>query len=132
MTNATVHFIDKSTEFTSRIAVFADTMMALMAASIESQIKTSGRVPFKKGALRSSIKSSKVSVGKYQVTAGTGTTAAAYAAAQEAGTTRGHVMQNYTTPGTGAGWFQDGVDTVKQRTAEYAQTAQNAAGIGSL
>lgn len=138
MINATVHFDDTSKEFTSRVAVFADTMMALMAAGIESRIKVSGKVPFlphstkyaQRGALRTSVRSQKLMVGKYIVTAGTGGPAASYAAAQEAGMTRGRPMKNYSTPGTGPHWFRDAINNVKDRSPEYAQTALRAAGIG--
>lgn len=140
MSGATITFNNKSTEFISRVAVFSDTMMGLMATAMETQMKTSGKVPFltkstknaQRGALRQSIRSTKLAVGKYAVTAGTGSPAAAYAAAQEAGTTRGFPMRNYSTSGTGPGWFKDAIDTVKSRSSEYAVTASNASGLGSI
>ena len=137
MINATVKFEDESTEFLSRVAVFGDTLMGLMAASIQNKIITSGKVPFlpkstkyaQRGALRASIRSSKMSVGMYKVTAGENSPAAAYAAAQEAGIVNGHVIKNYSTPGTGPHWFKDGVDEIIERSSEYIQTAKERAGI---
>ena len=132
MMQTTIKFDDNSKEVVSRIAVFSDTLMALMAANIEIQAKTGGRTPFLHGALRSSIRSQKVSVANYKVTAGTGSSAAAYAAAQEAGTTRGFPMRNYTTPGTGAGWFKGAISTVLERSVEYIETAKNTSGLGVI
>jgi len=140
MIRSTVRFVNTNTEFTSRVAVMTDIMMALMAVAIESKIKTSGKVPLlpkstkyaQRGALRASIRHTKLMVGRYAVTAGTGSPAAAYAAAQEAGVTRGHVMRHYSTPGTGPHWFEDAIDEIKGRAPEYANAAQRAAGIGGI
>lgn len=138
MMRATIKFDDSSKEFISRVAVFTDTMMALMAADIHNKIITKGRVPFlphstkwaQRGALRSSIRHIKLAVGHYAVTAGTGSPAAAYAAAQEAGMIKGSPIKNYSTPGTGAHWFRDAIDEVKSNASEYAGQAAKAAGIG--
>jgi len=137
MIKTTVKITDHTTEFKARTAIFTDTMMALMSASIENKIKTGGEVPFlpkstkwaQRGALRTSIRSQKVSVGNYKVTAGENSPAGDYAAAQEAGVTRGHPIKNYSTPGTGPHWFQHAIDIVKKRSSEYAQTAKKAAGL---
>jgi hypothetical protein len=112
--------------------------MGLMAAGIENKIKTGGEVPLlpkstkyaQRGALRASIRHMKLADGKYAVTAGTGSPAAAYAAAQEAGITRGHTIKNYSTPGTGAHWFRHAIDEIKGRANEYAEIAKTSAGLG--
>lgn len=138
MMHATVQFDNQSEAFVGKVAIFADTMMALMATAIQSQIITSGKVPFlpvstkhaQRGALRSSIRSRKSAVGSYVVTAGENSPAGSYAAAQEAGITNGHQIKNYSTPGTGPHFMQDAVDTIKERAGEYAQQAQEAADIG--
>ena len=140
MIRTTVKFNDNSMEFKARTAVFADSMMGLMAAGIENKMKTGGEVPFlpkstryaQRGALRTSIRSRKLSVGKYVVTAGENSPAGAYAAAQEAGQSRGHVFKNYSTPGTGPHWFVHAVDAIKGRASEYAQTAKRLAGLEQL
>jgi len=133
-------FIDHTDAFMVKNAVFTDLMMGLMAAALEAKIKTSGEVPLlpkstkyaQRGALRASIRHTRLSLGKYAVTAGTGGPAAAYAAAQEAGTTRGHPMIHYSTPGTGPHWFQHGIDNIKGRSEEFAKAAQQAVGLGSI
>ena len=135
-----ITFTNESTEFTARIAVFGDRLMALMAANIQNQMITSNKIPFlpkstkwaQRGALRQSIKSQKVSVGKYKVTAGENSPAGAYAAAQEEGITHGHPIKNYSTPGTGAHWFRDSIETVKERSPEYIKQAQQMAGLEGI
>lgn len=137
MIKATVEFKDESTEVIARMAVFGDTLMGLLAATINNKIVTSGKVPLlpkstkwaQRGALRASIRSRKVSVGRYVVTAGENSPASAYAAAQEAGITRGHPIKNYSTPGTGPHWFRDGVDSGIEQAGELIQTAKDRAGL---
>lgn len=140
MSTVNVKFVDKRTEFIAKTALFTDTLMALMATNIQAKMITSGKVPFlpkstkwaQRGALRQSIRSQKISVGNYIVTAGTGSPAAAYAAAQEAGMTRGHPMTKYSTPGTGAHFFRDAIDDTLEIAPDLIQTAKNASGLGDI
>lgn len=137
MSSASVKFTDNSAEFKAKNQAFTDMVMGLMAANIETQIKTSGNTPFltkstrwaQRGALRASARFTKLGTGKYRVTVGTGSVAEAYAAAQEAGTTRGFTMKNYSTPGTGPHYFRKSIDTVMGREAEYIETARSAVGL---
>jgi hypothetical protein len=139
MIKTNVHFTDHSIAFKAKTAIFADTMIALMATAIEAKIKTAGEVPFlpkstkyaQRGALRTSVRSRKIALGRYVVTVGENSPAGAYAAAQEAGQARGHVFKNYSTPGTGPHFMQHAIDTIKERGSQYAQTAKDAAGLGS-
>jgi hypothetical protein len=132
-----VQFNDNSQAFTAKTAVFSDALMALMSAGIENKMKTSGEVPLlpkstkwaQRGALRASIRHKKLAVGHYEVTVGDGSVAADYAAAQEAGVTRGHQIKKYSTAGTGAHFFQHAIDNVKGRTSEYITAARDAAGL---
>jgi len=138
MSQAIVKFTSNKIEFISKVAVFTDTLMGLMSAGIQARIITSGQVPFlpkstkwaQRGALRSSIRSVRLSVGHYAVTAGTGSPAAAYAAAQEAGMTRGHPMKNYSTAGTGPHWFEEAIDTTILNSDQYVDAAKRIAGLG--
>lgn len=127
MIKATVKFTDKSKEIASRSAVMSDLMMGLMASGIEIQLKTSGKTPFQHGGLRSHARAVKIAAGHYEVTDDQ-----EYAAAQEAGTVRGHAITHYTTPGTGKGFFRDAIETVKARGDDYARTAASAAGLRSF
>jgi hypothetical protein len=125
MIKTSVLFNDLNKEFVSRHAVFSDMMLGLMAAAIETRIKTGGITPFKKGGLRGSVRHRKVGVAEFEVTADK-----EYAAAQEVGTTRGHNIKNYTTGGTNKGWFQEAIDTTKKNEKHYAEVAQKSTGIG--
>ena len=140
MSTVSVQFVDRRTEFIAKTAVFSDALMGLMATGIQARIITSGKVPFlpkstkwaQRGALRQSIRSQKLAVGSYIVTAGVGSPASAYAAAQEAGQTRGHPIRNYSTPGTGAHWFEEAIDTVILNADQYIEAAKSAAGLDEI
>lgn len=131
---------DRSSEFLVKNARFGDALMGLMAAGIDAKIKTSGEVPFlpkstkwaQRGALRASVRHNKISMGHYEVSVGENSPAEAYAAAQEAGVTRGHPIRNYSTPGTGAHFTQHAIEDVVQRRPEYVKAAQEAAGLVGL
>lgn len=131
-------YIDHTEGFLIKTTALRDRLPGLMAAKIESTIKTSGEVPLlqksthnaQRGALRSSIRSQRLSEGKWSVTAGKGSPASAYAAAQEAGTTRGHTIKNYSTPGTGPHFFQHGIDKVTGEMTSYVRQAAKAVGLG--
>ena len=131
---------DNSAELKEKVAVFADALMGLMAAGIDSRMKTGGEVPFlpkstkwaQRGALRSSIRHNKLAPGRYEVTVGQNSPAEAYAGVQEAGEARGRTFKNYSTPGTGAHFFQHAVDATKEKAIEYIRAAQDAAGMRGL
>jgi hypothetical protein len=128
MIKTSVVFNDIADGFAAKHAVFSDMLLGLMAAAIETRIKTGGITPFKTGGLRSSVRHRKVGVAAYEVTADK-----EYAAAQEAGTTRGHEIKNYTTPDTNKGWFQDAIDTVRRDEKHYVEVSQKSTGIrGSI
>lgn len=120
-------FTDHHREVLSRSTAMTDMMMGLMAAGIEIQLKTSGNTPFKHGGLRSHARHIKIRHAEYEVSDDQ-----EYAAAQEAGTVRGHPIRNYTTGGTGKGFFKRSIETVKARGEEYAFTAARAHGLGEV
>lgn len=120
-------FTDKTREVATMIEIQTDIMMGLMAAGIERRIKTSGKTPFLHGGLRSSVHSIKRGMKTYEVVADKN-----YAAAQEAGTVRGHRIVKYTTSGTGKGWFREAIEFTKLRSKEYAKTAAEAAGLRQI
>lgn len=117
------HFTSNVLEVKQKSRQTVDLMMGLMAADIEASIKTSGDTPFLHGGLRAHAKHIKNGVGEYTVIDDQ-----EYAAAQEAGVTRGHQMKNYSTEGTGSHFMQKAIDKIKERQAEYAETAINATG----
>lgn len=71
--------------------------------------------PKREGPLRQSTL--KVVTGNQFVQRGTMTWLKEYAAAQEAGTTRGHEIKNYTTPGTGKNYALRGVQKASLNVA---------------
>lgn len=128
MIKTSVIFNDVADSFATKHGVFSDMMLGLMAAAIETRIKTGGITPFKKGGLRSSVRHRKVGVAHFEVTADK-----EYAAAQEVGTTRGHAISKYTTAGTNKGWFQEAIDTVRKDEKHYVDVSQKSTGIkGSI
>ena len=125
MIKTSVIFNDVADGFAQKHGVFSEMMLGLMAAAIETRIKTGGITPFKKGGLRGSVRHRKVGVAHYEVTADK-----EYAAAQEAGQTHGHTMTKFTTPGTGPGWFQEAIDDTKKNEKHYVEVSQKSTGIG--
>lgn len=124
-------FTNDQPEVLGKINQATDLMMGLMAAGIETQIKTSGNTPIDKGNLRSSARSVKVGDNHYEVQ-----DSANYAAPQEVGhrtTKSGEVVEFKNHPrGGGAGYFQKAIDTTMEREQEYAQTASKAVGLETL
>lgn len=135
--NSYAEYTDLSDAFLVKIGVFADLLPNLMAARIEAKLKTGGEVPFlpvstkwaQRGALRTSIRSQKMGFAMAVVTVGENSPAGAYAAAQEAGVTRGYPIKKYSTPGTGPHFFQHAIESVEEDLSVYAIQAANAAGI---
>lgn len=135
-----VTFDDHTNEVSGKISNFADMLIGLMAADIDAKMKIKGEVPLlpkstkwaQRGALRASIRHQKLDRGKYVVSVGENSPASAYAAAQEAGETRGHPIRHYSTPGTGAHFFQHAIDDTKSRTEEFIATAKRANGLGEI
>lgn len=120
-----VKFDNKTKEFIAKNAVANDMAMAAMAQDIEIIIKTGGKTPFRKGKLRGDTYHEKKAVAKYRVNV-----PVEYAAVQEAGHRSGAAdFKNYTTPGTGKGFFKDAVEKTIRKTDNYIKQAKSAVGI---
>ena len=103
----------------ARNAMAMDMGLAHMAQDIEIGIKTGGRTPFQKGALRGETYHRKKAVLKYEVVA-----PVEYAEVQEKGIRSGsRAFTNYTTAGTGKGWFRGAVDKVTKTADNYFRSA---------
>jgi hypothetical protein len=117
-------------EFNRKHNAFKDNLMGNMALDIEVGIKTNGRTPVKTGDMKAETRHFRTESGGFRVE-----TEKEYAAAQEAGqrlTGPGAPtgpFQNYTTAGTGAGWFQDAIDNVWRNKDNYIEVAARAAGL---
>lgn len=120
-----VRFDNKTKEFVARNAVAIDAAMAFMAQDIEIIIKTGGLTPFRKGKLRGDTYHEKKGIGKYRVNV-----PVEYAAVQEKGYRTGAApFRNYTTAGTGKGFFKNAVDKTLQKRESYLKKAKEVAGI---
>lgn len=116
---------DDRTRTIARNAMAMDMALAHMAQDIEIGIKTSGRTPFKDGALRGQTYHQKRSVLKYQVIS-----PVEYASVQEAGVRSGsRQFSNYTTAGTGKGFFKSAVASVVRGGDNYFRRAVGSVGL---
>lgn len=99
-----------------------DMIQGHMALDIERYIKISAGTPVDTGAMKASArhyrsdKGVRVEVNKE------------YAAYQERGKRLdgSHVVRNYTTGGTGAGWFQKSIEAITRNRLSYIQEARKA------
>lgn len=120
-----VRFNNKTKEFIARNAVAVDAAIAFMAQDIEIIIKTGGQTPFRKGKLRGDTYHEKIAVQKYRVNV-----PVEYAAVQEKGYRTGAApFKNYTTAGSGKGFFKDAVTKVSKKSDTYFKQAKDVAGI---
>lgn len=120
-------FTSNRTQFKSKNREFMDLMVGRMAMDIERLIKTGGKIPRKYGELQSSVRHEPLKSGNF--TTGYRVKADAdHAAVQEAGKRRGaREFKNYTTPGTGKGWFKGAIITVASKKDQYIQQAKRSA-----
>jgi len=121
-------FIANRAVFNSKNREFKEMATAHMAQDIEILIKT-GRTPVKTGNLKSLVKHRRMTNG-YRVESN-----AEYSAVQEAGIRKTgpgaptKPFKNYTTPGTGKGWFKFAIDKVESRKESYIKQASRSAKI---
>ena len=115
--------------FDSKHAQFMDMLLAHVALDIETLIKI-GSIPVKTGALKASVRSFRAGDGAtpntYRVEVGK-----EYAAYQERGRREdgSHVVRNYTTPGTGAGWFLAAIQNELRNAPQIVNEVAKAVGL---
>jgi hypothetical protein len=80
-------------------------------------------VPLDQGVLQKSGEVEKKDDMQFTVWFGKTGDASDYAAAQEAGFTRGHPIKNYSTPGTGAHFLQRAGDRIAKIAIQYLKQA---------
>lgn len=133
-------FTSNRSQFNAKNRDFKEMATAHMAQDIEILAKSN--VPMKKGNLQSSIKHRRITNG-FRVEANS-----PYAAAQEVGRMTVHTsrvvtpdggksfftlkpgvyhFKNYTTPGTGKGWFKKAILRVESRKDNYIRQASRSA-----
>lgn len=119
-------FSSDRTAFNKKHATFLDVLMSHMAMDIEILIKTTTGTPVKTGDMKAETRHFRTRSGSFRVESDK-----EYAAYQEAGRRKDgtHIAKNYTTAGTGAGWFQKAIDIVLKNQISYVQVARRAAGF---
>lgn len=118
-----IKYTSNRSDFKHKYEDFVGTIMPRMAMDIDRTIKTSGKIPRKDNLLADSVKHSRVTSRQYIVTAGSDQVR--YAAVQEAGIRRGtREFKNYTTAGTGKGWFKGAVEGVTGKLESYIEEAK--------
>jgi hypothetical protein len=118
---AQAKLIKERAEFEHKNREFKEIALASMAQDIEIHIKT-GRTPVKTGNLKQLVHHSRTTTG-YKVESN-----ADYSAVQELGKRSGaREFKNYTTAGTGKGWFKAAIDAVEKNRLSYIEKAKRGA-----
>ena len=122
---ARYRFKSDRSRFLRKNAALVDMIAMHMGQDIEIQVKTGGRTPFNKGPLRDMTTHRKVAKGHVRAEV-----PVEYAAVQEKGQRRGAGrFVQYTTPGTGPGFFKRAIESVLARLNGYVEEAARAAGL---
>lgn len=118
-------FTDKRPQMLTKHGRATDMALAMMAQDIEVIIKAGGRTPVKSGQMKSQVRHRKMGVLNYRVESN-----AEYSAVQELGRRAGaRAFTNYTTPGTGRGWFADAINKTLARKYDYIRKAARSVGL---
>lgn len=105
---------------------FIDMVQGHMAMDIEVNLKSRAGMPVKTGAMKSETRHFRSPNGGFRVEIDK-----SYAAYQEAGMRAdgSHRVKNYTTAGTGKGFFKKAIDMVVRNKDTYVQEARRALNI---
>lgn len=120
-------FTSNREKFNTQNAAVLDMIQGHMAMDIEVAIKTTAGIPVKTGAMRADVRHFKSKTGQWRVEADK-----EYSAVQEVGQRMSgkgaptDKFSNYTTAGTGAGWFKRAIDSVVKNIPQYITEARKA------
>jgi len=130
-------FTSDRSSFNHHNARLIDFILGHMALDIDYHLKTDAGMPVSNtkasgnkrgggGHMKSETRAFKNSNGKWRVEIDK-----AYAAYQERGMRRdgSHVVRNYSTPGTSAGFFHRAIEVVARNRDNYIDQAKNAVGL---
>lgn len=118
-------FKDFSREFLRKNDEFIDIALGHISLDIERYIKISAGTPVDTGRMKAAVTQSRIGIGRFRVVA-----PVEYSGVQEKGQRNGsQPFKNYTTPGTGAGWFQRSIDSVIKNRDHYIREAAMAVGL---
>jgi hypothetical protein len=116
--------------FLRKNEAFKEMVLGHMAMDIEVAIKSKAGMPVKTGAMKSEVRHFKTENNKWRVESDK-----AYSSVQEAGIRKTgpgaptRRFKNYTTAGTGAGWFARAIDMTFKNKDHYIQEAKRAVGL---
>lgn len=124
MSNA--KFTSNRNEFHRMHNALIDYLQQSLVMNIEVIIKIGGKTPVDTGRLKSEVRHFRSPKGGWRIEADTD-----YAAYQERGMTADgkKIVRNYTTAGTGKGWFQDAIDRTYERQDNFIAEARRAFGL---
>lgn len=115
-------FTSDRREFLRKNNQFVDMVGAHMAQDVEVVIKSGGRTPVDTGDMKGEVRHFKRTRGSYRVES-----PKEYSEVQEKGIRRGaRPFTNYTTPGTGKGWFSEAVSRIVARRNSYIDEVKRA------
>lgn len=119
-------FTDKSSNFRRKNDAFIDFVLGHMTQDMEVYLKVSSGMPVDKGQMKASTRHFRNARGKFQVIVNK-----EYAAYQERGMDKKgkRVVKNYTTAGTGAGFFARTIDAIGRQRSHYLQMGRKAVGL---
>lgn len=115
-------FTSDRREFLRKNNQFIDMVGAHIAQDVEVAVKTGGRTPVKSGDMKAEVRHFRLGRGKYRVES-----PKEYSEVQEKGQRRGsRPFTNYTTPGTGKGWFSNAVNSIVRNANSYVDEVRRA------
>lgn len=119
-------FKSNRSQFNKMNSSLIEYIQGTMAMDIEVIIKTGGRTPVDIGFLKKGVRHFKSPNGGYRVES-----EMEYSAYQERGSRRdgSYQVRNYTTAGTGSGWFRDAIDKVVEKRDSYINNARKVFGL---
>lgn len=119
-------FKSKRDDFLDRHNAFVDMALGRMAMAVEVFLKTSAGMPVLYGNMKAQTRGFRNEIGNWRTEVNV-----EYAAVQELGRRLdgSHVIKNYSTSGTGAGFFARAIDSMTKNRDQYISEASRAVGI---
>lgn len=119
-------FKSNRTEFNRKNDSLKEMVMGRMAMDVERALKLTSGMPVKTGAMKSGTRHFRSPKGGFRVEIDK-----EYAAYQEAGARSDgtHVVRNYTTGGTGKGFFRKAINSVIRNRENYIKESRRALGL---
>ena len=119
-------FQSNRSNFNNKNAAFVDMALGRMAMVVEIMLKTTAGMPVKTGNMKSQTRHFKNKNGQYRTEVDV-----EYAVYQEMGARKdgSHVVRNYSTTGTSAGFFKRAIDGMLNQREQLIMEAKRAVGL---